>query len=181
MAKPKRAQRRPGATASHRSPAKRTGTSSANGMDQGPMQKAGANANRDVAKATSSGAGMVRSSSPVAARATGAAGSVALRQRVQARGNQRRYQRKRTWWSRAMPILLPVVGVLLVVGIFIAIAHNQSGSVGSAHSGPRSHGLACCGASERSQLRCGGCGNVQPQPFYGTAQQERHRPPSREW
>jgi Domain of unknown function (DUF929) len=35
-----------------------------------------------------------------------------------------------------MPILLPVVGVLLIVGIIIAIAHSQSGGSGPAHSTP---------------------------------------------
>jgi hypothetical protein len=138
MAKPKRTSRRPGATASHRPPAKPSGTRAGNGTDQGPNPKtvpnpkAVPNDNRVTSKATGGAAVSARSSSPVAAGATKAAGSTATRQRVQARSSQRRYQRRRPRWSDPMPILfLSVGGVLLIVGIFIWIAHSQNSTTAS--------------------------------------------------
>ncbi len=104
MAKPKRSPRRSGATSRHRSPAKQTDTSTAYSRLK------------------------ARSASPVARAVTGAA----IRQRVQARPSQRRNGSKRAWWSGPMPVIASVVGVLLVVGVFIAIAHGQSGGTGPA-------------------------------------------------
>ena len=108
MAKPKRSPRRSGATSRHRSPAKQTDTSTAYSRLK------------------------AHSASPVARAVTGAAGGAAIRQRVQARPSQRRNERRRAWWSGPMPVIVSVVGVLLVVGIFIAIAHGQSGGTGPA-------------------------------------------------
>jgi Domain of unknown function (DUF929) len=150
MAKPKRTPRRPGAAAGQRSPAQQTGTRAGNATVQGtnrkaaPNQKAAPNDNRVTSKATGSAAGTARTSSTVAGRTTKAVGSTskatgptATRQRVQARSGRQRYQRKRAWWTEPIPILLfSVGGVAIIIGIFIAIAHNQGNSSAATHGPP---------------------------------------------
>lgn len=64
-----------------------------------------------------------------------------------------------------MPILLPVVGVLLVVGIFIAIAHNQSSSVGSGHSVPAASVLHAVEHPNAAIFAAVGAGTSNPNLF----------------
>jgi Domain of unknown function (DUF929) len=138
MAKPKRRQRHPAATVGQQSSAKRTGASATGGVGKGSVQKKVTDSTKVVSTGTSSGAGVERRAPPAARAATETAGgSAAMRQRVQARSNQRRYARRRAWWSGPMPILLfSVGGVVLIVGIFILIAHSQNSGTGAAHSVP---------------------------------------------
>jgi hypothetical protein len=132
MAKPQRRQRHTGQSSGHSSPAKRPGTRTANSVGKDPISKATTNSNRAASTVTSTTSSMARS----AHAATGAVGSTAIRQRAQARPNRRRYQRKPAWWSGRMPVLLSVVGVLLIVGVFVVIAHSQNSSAGGAHTIP---------------------------------------------
>src|SRR5215472_18822935 len=74
--------------------------------------------------------------STAAHAASGTASPVVTRQRVQGAHNQRRYERKRSRWPVPMPILVTLGGVLLVVGIFFAIAHGQSTATGAKHETP---------------------------------------------
>ena len=64
-----------------------------------------------------------------------------------------------------MPILLPVVGVLLIVGIFITIAHDQSGSTGPAHSVPPASVLHAVEHPNAAIFSAVGAGTSNPRLF----------------